>query len=312
MAGPGSRGSRSELNRVAPHHPILEGLLPRCRFPDQRHLHCAVSGGADSAALLILATVTGAEVTAYHVDHGLRPGSADEASRVTALAHRFGAEVRHLSVDVVDGPNVEARARIARYDALPDGVLVGHTADDLAETVLLQLFRGGALDALASLDPGDRPGSPVVRPLVGLRRGDTEAVCAAVGYEPVYDQWNHDRRFARVRVRREVLPLVADVMGRDPVPLLARAAQLASEERDLLESLAEDLDPTDASVLAAAPRPLARRAVRGWLREEHPPDAAAVERVLEVVTGRWQATEVGGGRRVARRNGRLRIDGPSS
>ena len=311
MARSGARGRRRGLIRVSFRDRVLEDLLPRCSFPERDHLQCAVSGGADSAALLILAAATGCRVTAYHVDHGLRSESGAEAARVAVLAEAVGAEMRCIEVEVGDGANLEARARAARYGVLPDGILVGHTADDLAETVLLQLFRGGALDALASMDPGDRSGASVVRPLLSLRRSETEAVCAAFGYEPVQDEWNQDERFARVRIRAEVLPLLEDVMGRDPVPLLGRAARLARDERDLIEQLAEGIDPTDVRALRTAPRALARRAVRSWLRDEYPPDAAAVDRVLDVALGLRQATEVGGSGRVARTGGRLRIEGPS-
>jgi len=113
-------------------------------------------------------------------------------------------------------------------------------------------------------------------------------------------------------VRHEVLPLLADVMGRDPVPLLVRAAELAGDERELLDALACEIDPTDASELDAAPVALARRAVRRWLRDEHPPDAASVERVLAVARGEAIGCEVVGGRRVIRRSGRLVLETPAN
>ena len=278
---------------------VTQPLLERCRFLSGELL-CAVSGGADSAALLALAVSTGQPVRAFHIDHGLRPQGPDEARRVTALSSELGVECEIIGLRVAAGPNLEARARAARYAALPRNVLTGHTADDLAETVLLQLLRGGALDALASM-------SPVGRPILGLRRSETEAVCDAIGYTPVEDPSNADARFRRNRIRHEVLPLLAEVMQRDTVPLLARAASLAGEERLLLDSLAAGLDPTDAKSLREAPLPLARRAVRKWLRGEHPPDAAAVDQVLEVARGDRVATEIVGGRRVRRSGGRLEL-----
>src|SRR5688572_2097535 len=96
-------------------------LLPRCRFPTAGTVvTCAVSGGADSLALLVLATAAGLDVTAVHVDHGLRPGSAGEADVVAAAAERFGAAFRAERVVVELGPNLEARARAARYAVLPE------------------------------------------------------------------------------------------------------------------------------------------------------------------------------------------------
>jgi tRNA(Ile)-lysidine synthase len=111
----------------------------------------------------------------------------------------------------------------------------------------------------------------------------------------------------RNRLRHEVLPLLDDVAGRDVAVVLARAARLAADDVRLLDELAAAVDVTDARALAAAPLPLARRAVRRWLTEEHPPSAASVERVLAVAAGEAVATEVEGGRRVWRSTGRLHL-----
>jgi tRNA(Ile)-lysidine synthase len=117
-----------------------------------------------------------------------------------------------------------------------------------------------------------------------------------------------------------VLPLLAAVAGRDPVPLLVRTAELAAADADLLDQLATGLDPTDARALAAAPRPLAARAVRRWLTgegdgpggaERHPPDRATVDRVLAVAAGQAVACELVGGWRVARRDRVLRLERPA-
>jgi tRNA(Ile)-lysidine synthase len=279
---------------------MLDRLAARCRFPDGPAVSCAVSGGPDSLALLVLARHVGLAVTAIHVDHGLRPGGEEEAEVVAQAARRFGAAFEARRVHVPEGGNMEARARSARYRALPDDVLTGHTADDQAETVLLHLLRGGGLDALAGM-PTER------RPLAGLRRRETAELCDALSLVPVADPSNADRRFRRNRVRLEVLPLLADVAERDVVPLLVRAAELARADVDLLDDLAGAYDVTDAAALTAAPLPLARRAVRKWLRQEHPPDSATVDRVLRVAAGEVRATEVGGGRRVERSGGRMRI-----
>jgi tRNA(Ile)-lysidine synthase len=254
-------------------------------------------------ALLALAVAAGLEVTAVHVDHGLRPGSAAEADVVAGAAERFGAGFRAARVDVVPGANLEARARAARHAALPPDALLGHTADDLAETVLLNLLRGAALDGLAGFDPAWRP-------LRGIRRAETHALCAALGLEPVQDPSNLDPAFRRNRVRHELLPLLDAIAERDLVPVLARQAELLRDDARLLDELAAALDPTDAAALAAAPPALARRAVRRWLRdgpEQHPPDRATVDRVLAVAGGSAAACEVGGGRAVRRHRGRLHL-----
>ncbi len=292
----------------APARSLVADLLPRCTFPPAgQPLACAVSGGPDSLALLVLATAAGCQVTAVHVDHGLRPTSADEAAVVAAAAGRFGAGFRAERVVVGDGPNLEARARAARFAVLPDGVATGHTMDDQAETVLINLLRGAGLDGVAAMASGAR------HPLLGVRRADTRAVCAAADLHWVSDPSNDDGRYLRNRVRHELLPLLADLAGRDPVPLLARQAGLAREEASLLDALAADAvpDPADAGRLVAAPRPLARRALRRWLRgsnDHYPPSLAEVERVLAVAAGQATATELAGGRRVARTARRLRLE----
>jgi tRNA(Ile)-lysidine synthase len=281
-------------------------LLGRCRFPPAGTAAvCAVSGGADSLALMVLAGAAGCDVTAVHVDHGLRKHSADEADVVAAAAERFGARFEAHRVVVAPGPNVEARARAARYRVLPPDVLTGHTADDQAETVLLNLMRGAGLDGLRGL-PVER------RPLIAIRRADTHALCRALGLEPVADPTNDDRSLRRNRVRHELLPMLDVIAGRDVAPVVARQAELLSDDAALLDALSEVIDPSDVKALQSAPLPLARRAIRAWLRcdsdaEHHPPDAATVERVLAVARGEAKGSDIGGGRRVVRSRGRLTI-----
>lgn len=279
-------------------------LLARCTFPPPgTHVTCAVSGGADSLALLVLAVAAGCRATAVHVDHGLRPRSADEAEIVRNAAARLGTSFRAESVDVAPGPNLEARARAARYAVLPADVLTGHTAQDQAETVLLNLVRGAGLDGLAGMRPAGHP-------ILALRRADTEAVCEAEGLTPFTDPTNADPVHRRNRVRAELLPLLDDIAQRDVVPVVARQAALLRDEADALDALAAALDPTNAPELASAPPPLARRAVRRWLSEgeHHPPDAATVERVLAVARNEAKAADVGGGRRVLRTRNILRLE----
>lgn len=287
----------------------VEALLARCDFPPTgTSVTCAVSGGADSLALLVLATAADLDVTAVHVDHGLRAGSDGEADVVRAAAERFGADFRAERVVVAPGPNLEARARVARYGVLPTGVCTGHTADDQAETVLLNLLRGAGSTGLAGMRPGPR------RPLLALRRTETVALCAALDLDPVADPSNHDPRFRRNRVRHELLPLLDDIAGRDVVPVLCRQAELLRDEVALLADLAGDIDPTDARELREAPVALGRLAVRVWLRSgpaaTHPPDAATVERVLAVARLDAVAAEVGVGWRVTRSSGVLHLLGP--
>lgn len=289
----------------------LERLVGLTTFPPPgTAVTCAVSGGADSLALLVLAVAAGCEVTAVHVDHGLRVGSATEAEVVASAAARFGARFDARSVELAPGPNLEARARAARYAALPDDVCTGHTADDRAETMLLNLLRGAGPAGLGALRPGPR------HPILALRRTDTRGLCAALDVDVVDDPSNADPAFLRNRVRLELLPLMVDLADRDVVPILVRQADLFAELDDDLRAEAEAIDVTDALALRSARRAVARVAVRRWLvdakvADGHPPDAAAVQRVLEVAEGDHRATDVGAGWRLTRTAGRLTLHPPS-
>jgi tRNA(Ile)-lysidine synthase len=240
------------------------------------------------------------------VDHGLRSDSGHDVALAEGIARTLGVPIVIHEVHVDDGPNLEARARAARFAVLPAGVLTGHTADDQAETVLLRLVRGVGLDGLAAMRPGPQ------HPLLRLRRTETHALCAALGLAVATDRTNGDPRFLRNRMRHEVLPLLDDVAGRDVVPLLARVADLVRDDAASLDALADAIDPTDALAVRAAPIALSRRALRRWLTVDgYPPDAAALERVLEVVRGERVACELPGGRRVERSNQRLRVVPPA-
>lgn len=276
------------------------GLLSRTHFPAEGPLNCAVSGGADSLALLLLARRTGRHVTAWHVDHGLRPESKNEGLCVYEIAEALGAEFQSRSVHVADGPNLEARAREARFAVLPYDVLTGHTADDQAETVLLNLLRGSSTSGLSGMRPERHP-------LLSLRRSETRALCDELGLQPVIDPMNADGRFQRVRVRQDLIPLLADISKRDIVDVLVRQAQLLRDDDNLLDELAALIDVTDAKALSAAPSALARRAVRQWLSNPLPPDSATVERVLAVARGETTACDVGAGRNVRRSHQRLGV-----
>jgi len=288
-------------------------LLTRCHFPEPgSELVCAVSGGADSLALLVLAVAAGCRATAVHVDHGLRDGSHAEADVVADAAARLGAGFRSERVTVEPGPNLEARAREARWAVLGPDAATGHTADDQAETVVLNMLRGAGLPGLAGMRPGP------THPILGLRRVETEQVCAAMELTPVIDPSNAEPVHRRNRVRHEVLPLLADVAQRDVVPLLVRSAAQARVVLDHVDSEASELigDPHDVAALRRVPEAVAAAAVHRWLRQcspqGHPPDAATVARVLSVVHGEARATELSGGWRLRRRQGRLLLDPPGS
>ena len=257
----------------------------------------AVSGGADSLALLhALRALAGPRrwrLAVVTVDHGLRPGSAADAAFVADHAKALGLPVRVATLGPADlephrraGP--EGAARAARYQALWPAadelgcqwLATGHTLDDQAETVLLQLLRGAGPDGLAGM--AVRAGR-LLRPLLTARRAETRACCAAIGIDWREDPTNAADGPLRNRVRQRLLPLLEDLRP-GATQALARTAALAADERAWLdplvaETLAARFDP---EALAALPVALARRVVREAARQagEPVPDAAATDRIL--------------------------------
>lgn len=243
------------------------------------------------------------DVHAVHVHHGHRDGGAEDATTAERIATHLGATFRCEHARLDDGPNFEARARAARRDLIGVDAMTGHTADDQAETVLLALLRGSGATGLAAMHADHR------HPLLELRRTETRELCRLLDLDPVDDPTNSDPRFRRNRVRLELIPLADSIADRDTTPLLVRTANLLRSDDDLLDELSTDLDPTDAREIAAAPLPLARRALRRWLTVDgYPPDAAAIERVLAVAVGTRAACEVAGVGRIHRSKQRLRLD----
>ncbi len=260
--------------------------------------------------MLALGVAAGCEVTAVHVDHGQRPSGHEEAERVERACADVGAAFESVTVDVAPGSNLEARMRAARYGVLGRDAATGHTADDQAETLVINLLRGTGLVGLGAMSPGPR------RPILALRRADTVEICRRLRWESFDDPSNDDSSFQRNRIRHEVLPLLNDVAGRDVAPLLARSAEHARSAAVELARQASELDPTDAKALAEAPQPIAAIALQRWVRDvtgdEHPIDAAAVARVLAVAAGEAVAAEVTGGWRISRSNQRLSLVGSAA
>ena len=241
----------------------------------------ALSGGPDSLALTAVAAPL-RPTTALIVDHGLQPDSAAAAETARNQAVALGcvdAQVLRVHVGSPFGPKggPEAAARAARYAALGahrDGpVLLAHTLDDQAETVLLGLGRGSGVRSIAGMVPHD---PPWCRPLLGVRRAVTHAACRELDLKAWQDPHNSDRRFTRTRLRLEVLPLLEDVLGGGVAEALARTATALREDGDLIDTLAAQALPgatagsgrsggLSVQALAALPDPVRRRVIRGWL-----------------------------------------------
>lgn len=231
-----------------------------------------LSGGADSLALALttidVAARAGIPVVTVTVDHGLREGSAEEARRVADLAASLGARAVVETVTVGGPGGPEGAARDARRAALRavgvrEGapILLGHTMDDQAETVLLRLARGSGPSSLRAIAPISREvdGVTWLRPLLKLRQTDTQEACAQAGLTPVHDPTNDidgpwraadGSPLRRSALRHGAMPALASALGVDPVPALARTAALCAEDDDALSDRAREL--TAAARVAAA------------------------------------------------------------
>ncbi len=250
----------------------------------------ACSGGSDSLALAAAADIVsrrrGLPLRVIVIDHGLQQDSREVADGVVAKLADLGIAAQVMSIVVgqdSDGP--EAAARRGRYEALAaaakddEVVLLGHTLDDQAETVLLGLARGSGTRSLAGM-PARR--GRFVRPLLGVRAATTKQACRELGLEWWNDPHNSLIRFARVRVRRKVMPHLEAELGPGVAEALARSADQARADADLLDGLAarelatQPSGELDAAWLARLPEALRNRVLRDWLRAQGADDLAAV------------------------------------
>jgi len=258
----------------------------RALLPAEGLVLVGLSGGADSLALAAATAFeagrVGIRAGAVIVDHNLQSGSADVAASAAETAHRLGLDpVLVLGVTVgADGTGPEAAARTQRYVAFNDaleqtgasGVLLGHTLDDQAETVLLGLARGSGPTSLRGM--AVRTG-PILRPLLGIRRATTRQFCVDAGLEPWTDPQNFDPQYTRVRVRETVLPMLEKELGPGVGVALARTATALREDSDALDQLARTAlhshwanGQVTAAVLAAQPAAVRQRVIRFGVEEE--------------------------------------------
>ncbi|MDT5324420.1 MAG: tRNA(Ile)-lysidine synthase, partial [Mycobacterium sp.] len=248
--------------------------VARAHLPDEGRWCVALSGGADSLALTAVAAGL-RPTTALIVDHGLQAESPHVAATAREYALSMGCvDAQVLSVEVGSAGGPESAARVARYavlDAARDGapVLLAHTLDDQAETVLLGLGRGSGARSIAGMRSWD---PPWCRPLLGVRRTLTHAACAELGVTPWQDPHNVDPRFTRARLRAEVLPLLEDVLGGGVAEALARTAAALREDTDTLDDQAAHAsgvvaaeDGPATARLAELPAAVRRRVIRAWL-----------------------------------------------
>ncbi|GAA1482733.1 tRNA lysidine(34) synthetase TilS [Gordonia sinesedis] len=265
-----------------------------------------LSGGADSLALTAAAVRAGLRVRALVVDHGLQQDSATVAQQAAVVARDLGAAATVLSVSVGRGGGPEAAARAARYaalDAARDGapVLLAHTLDDQAETVLMGLARGSGARSIAGMRAWSEPWG---RPLLALRRRETVDACAELGLTPYVDPHNSDPRFTRVRVRTEVLPLLDDVLHGGVAEALARTGAALRSDTEALDEIADGIygharvgDDLVLGPLIETPMAVRTRVIRRWLLDvgATEPTGRVIGAVDALATGRGTGRVAVGG-----------------
>ena len=256
-------------------------------LPEGSTVVVALSGGADSLALAAAtafeAPKLGLRVGTLTVDHGLQNGSDAVAARAARAAAALGLDALVVCVEVGADGGPEAAARDARYRVLKDAatdagaaaVILGHTLDDQAETVLLGLARGSGAASLQGMAPvrEDDDGLRWVRPMLGVRRETTRAFCAESDLEVWDDPHNTEDRFARVRVRDRVLPVLETELGPGIAEALARTAEQLREDAEAIdeeihETIEDIVEHAEAGIsvsvaaLAANPAALRNRIIR--------------------------------------------------
>lgn len=312
---------RLAVRRALAAHPVTTPAFVAC------------SGGADSlalaAALAFESVRSGRPAGLVSVDHGVQHGSAGQAGRVGALGYELGLNPVHvLRVAVGSAGGPEAAARSARYAALRPFtehglVLLGHTADDQAETVLLGLGRGSGPRSIAGMR-SEHQG--YLRPLLVVRRSQTEAACLALGLPVWHDPHNRDPRFRRARLRQEVLPLLEDVLAGGVTEALVRTAGQVRADLDTLEQLAEQALASAASgsggdgrlsveALSRHPDGILSRVLKSWAERAGARALTAVHvRELERLVRDWHGqgpVDLPGGYRAERASGTLGLIAPA-
>lgn len=326
--------TESEASRTA--HQVRQTLASflsaHCEPGDR--LVVAVSGGIDSlalsAALAPVAKDFSLQLIVVIVDHQLQADSDETARAAGHTCQKLGiADVRIVQVEVKAAAGLEADARNARYAALQHmaistdakAIVLAHTLDDQAETVLLRLARGSGTRSIAAMRPVTKieKGKPLWRPFLGTTRADLATTLAHYGVTAHEDAHNSDERFLRVKIRKQVMPVLREAIGPNVDEALARTAMLAQMDADALDLIASRVlksvvvdHELDTAEILRHPMAIQTRVLRSWLVSRTAPSASLTfEHVLAVhrlivdprITG---PVKVAGGLEVHRTSGRLR------
>jgi len=303
-----------------------------------RPLLAAVSGGADSSAMLLALADTqsrhGWRVRAAHIDHAIQSESVraeflEAAGQVAAIADAplDAVQADAISEAATSSDGLEAAARRVRYQTLvrlaqergAPVIAVAHTRDDQAETVLIHMLRGSGLDGLSGM-PATRElsdGVRLARPLLGVTRAETESVCQAYGWQPVDDPSNEQLEYTRNRVRRSLLPLMQEI-NPNISERLAQLAQSVSSDRALLELIGrqalEQLRDGSGALsrrsFLALPEQLQNRVLRTLCRE-HGANLSSerTASAIRVIRAGHGVIELPGGRRLSIADGTIELRG---
>jgi len=302
-------------------------------FTPGENVLIAVSGGADSLALAAGLALESRDLALnlipLIIDHGLQPGSAEVAEATAQQLTRLGfhqIEIRKVKVEITDG--LEASARRARYLAFDDAlnefqaktIFLGHTLNDQAETVLLGLARGSGTRSLSGMAPASADGK-YLRPLLGVDRTTTIASCAEQEIVFWSDPHNENEEFTRVKIRKNILPLMESQLGPGITDALARGARIAREDADALDQLAAEFRQSHPDLLveelSTLPKAIRARVLRSAIYEAGAPAGtltadhlAPVEALITAWAGQGEVS-LPGGVKVSRISGRLSLSTPA-
>ena len=299
------------------------------RFAPGENILIGVSGGADSLALAHALALESRDLSInlipIIIDHGLQEGSAEIAKTTAARLSSMGfhqIEIKRVKVEIIDG--LEASARRARYLAFNDALIefdarsifLGHTLNDQAETVLLGLARGSGTRSLSGMAAESSDGR-YLRPLLGVDRQRTVESCREGDIDFWSDPHNENEEFTRVRVRKNLLPLLESELGPGVTDALARSARILREDADALDQIAHNFRATHPELmieeLAALPIAVRARVLRAAIYEAGAPQGsltadhlAPVEALITSWHGQGESS-LPGGVKVSRISGRLSL-----